>query len=575
VIVFSNRREEFRTDEWIRRIERCISSIINGTSDHDLAVKLLIDCGELECALTDIICKGEDSVTSTVLLLREMTVAAGKIFVQSWENGHVDRTQCYRFHSIISALKGLYLPEIVQSGVSEGFAFYGLFPETYLEAAKKFASQCNKKSLTVIGIRTIGTTLSAIVSATLTLLGYDTASFTVRPVGEPFDRKIRVSNELKKDIKSKINESFIITDEGPGLSGSSFGGTAQFLSELGVCDKNIIYFPSWEPQSSMLNCRMARDHWERHSRISGSFESVWIDTGRMQRLFNADSLIDLSAGMWREKLSKNCSGLPPVHPHHERRKYLVVKSAVKNEPATLIKFSGLGRYGEMTCQRAAHLQKSGCSLPVKSYASGFIEYEFIENNYRWIKDITLDFLYSAAKYTAFLKKTFPVNVIESPEAMIEMVKVNITESIGDSFLDKLNIYQKYIDDSLYMKNGTAVDGKMQLHKWFHYENRYIKTDHTDHHHDQFFPGNQDIAWDIAGGCIEWNLNNDHEKYFIDAYIKESGDTSVVNRVLPNKIAYCAFRVGISKLFSQVLRGTYDGILFEKKYEYYKNCLINI
>ncbi|MBN1600501.1 MAG: hypothetical protein JW915_02780 [Chitinispirillaceae bacterium] len=574
MIVFKDKKEEFRTDDWIRRIEHCLNTIFNRQIEHDLAVKLLIDCGELECALTDIVCNEEDSVTSTIRLLREMTILAGKIFVQSWENNRIDRCYFYQLYSMHSALKKMCLPEIVPFGVSEGFAFYGLFPETYLETTKKFAQQFCKRPLTIIGLRTIGTTLSAIVSAALTILGYDNTSFTVRPRGEPFDRKIRVSKELESFVSNRVNGGFIITDEGPGLSGSSFGGTAQFLSELGVQDKNIFFFPGWEPDSSMMNSPGARDHWERHPKMSTSFESVWIDSGKLHRWLNTDLLIDLSAGMWRERLLMNSSEIPPVHPHHERRKYLVVKNVLRNDPSTLIKFSGLGRYGEMTFRRAEILQVSGMSLPVKNYENGFIEYEFVEGKHRWIKEITTSFLYSAAKYAAFLKNTFPGGDVVSPDTMREMVMVNIKESIGDAFLDKLSVYHQYTDD-LYLKYITAIDGRMQLHKWLQFDNHIIKIDNTDHYHDQFFPGCQDIAWDIAGGIIEWDLNYDQEKYFTNAYIKESGDISVRKRVCPNKIAYCAFRVGISKLFAESLKGTYDGILFDKKYDYYKNYLLKI
>lgn len=574
MIVFKDKKEEFRTDYWIRRIEHYFNKFFNRQIEHDLAVKLLIDCGELECALTDTVCNEEDSVTSTVRLLREMTILAGKIFVQSWENSRVDRCYFYQLHSMHSALKKVRLPEIVPFGVSEGFAFYGLFPETYLETAKKFARQCYKRPLTIIGLRTIGTTLSAIVSATLTMLGYDNTSFTVRPRGEPFDRKIRVSKELELFVNSRAGGGFIITDEGPGLSGSSFGGTAQFLSELGVHDKNIFFFPGWEPDSSVMNSPGARDHWERHPKMLTSFESVWIDSGKMHRWLNTDSLIDLSAGMWRERLLMNSSEIPPVHPHHERRKYLVVKDPLRNNPSTLIKFSGLGRYGEMTFRRAEILQVSGMSLPVKNYENGFIEYEFVEGKHRWMKEITTSFLYSAAKYLAFLKNTFPVGDVVSPDAMREMVKINISESIGDAFLDKLNVFHQYTND-IYPENGTAVDGRMQLHKFLQYDNRIIKIDNTDHHQDQFFPGCQDIAWDIAGGIIEWDLNHDNENRFINVYIKESGDISVRKRVYPNKIAYCALRVGMSKLFAESLKGTYDGILFKKKFDYYKSYLLKI
>jgi hypothetical protein len=573
MIVFKNNTAVFKTEEWINRIRNSLESLLHWQFDHDIVVKLLIDCGELECAVTDSFCPEDDSLTDTVLLLRKMTIQAGRIFFLSWKKRPIDTYLIFELQSVLESIRNLRLPGAINFGVSEGFAFYGLFPETYLETAQKYYQRYPESQLTIIGLRTIGTTLSAIVSATLTFLGCENISFTVRPRGEPFNRKVRTTKKLEDVIKTRMNGNFIITDEGPGLSGSSFGGTAHLLTSLGVLDKNIMYFPSWEPDSSMLNSINAREHWVRHQKFSTSFESAWIDSKKLHKRFNAHSFIDISAGMWRNHFAAENLESPPVHPHHERRKYLIIKDHAEDNPSSLIKFAGLGRYGEKACQRADLLASSGYSLPVKKCSNGFIEYELIDGTSRFIKEISKPFLLSAASYVAFLKKTFPDCDVVSPEKMIEMIKVNITESIGEEYLKK-NTFQKYINDQ-YLKYGTAIDGKMQLHKWLVHNNKFIKTDHTDHYNDQFFPGCQDIAWDLAGGIIEWNLNYTNEIYFINEYLEKSGDVLIRKRILANKIAYCAFRVGVSKLFSESLSGTPDGDRFVKQYRYYREHLLNI
>ena len=46
---------------------------------------------------------------------------------------------------------------------------------------------------------------------------------------------------------------------------------------------------------------------------------------------------------------------------------------------------------------------------------------------------------------------------------------------------------------------------MQPHEWIRTTSGWIKTDALDHHNDHLLPGNQDIAWDIAGAAVEFGL----------------------------------------------------------------------
>jgi hypothetical protein len=549
--------------------------LLHNQTGHDLAVNLLIETGELECAITDHFCIDEDIHNEIIYGFHELSFIAGSVFYSSWKNESIDHLLICEYIKKLDFLRSFELPEKILFGVSEGFAYYGLFPETYIDSSVKFFSHYNNEPVTVIGLRTIGTILSAIVSTALKKVGCEVISFTVRPREQPFDRQIRISKKLEQLIIAHKNYNFIITDEGPGLSGSSFGGTAALLSSLGVQDKNIIFFPSWVPDSKMLNSVNAREHWDRHVKYCSSFESSWIESKCLQTEFDAESLIDVSAGHWRKWLLTKNVEEPVVHPHHERRKYLVSKmGCTSKKPSSIIKFAGLGRYGEYTCQRSCLLEKSGFVPKLYSFRSGFTEYELIINDGKSCSKIDNHFLFEAAGYVSFLKKNFPANVSVSKERLLEMIHINISESIGEYYIKFLKDFYNYLE-KFYDGNICAVDGRMDFYKWVILNNKYLKTDHNDHHNDQFFPGCQDVAWDIAGGIIEWNLNDKLENYFIDMYIKQSGDTLVRKRIRPNKIAYCAFKIGMSKLFQESLAELTEGSGFEKKYNYYKTYLVNI
>src|ERR671921_253291 len=96
------------------------------------------------------------------------------------------------------------------------------------------------RKIQVIGIRSIGTGLAAMVATGLRA----PAPVTVRPVGHPFRRELALSPELAAALRAEREARFAVVDEGPGLSGSSFGAVADFLEDQRVTPGRICFFPS-------------------------------------------------------------------------------------------------------------------------------------------------------------------------------------------------------------------------------------------------------------------------------------------------------------------------------------------
>ena len=226
----------------------------------------------------------------------------------------------------------------------EGYAFYALYPESYQAAAREFAGAGFPKNVCVIGIRSIGTSLSAVVAATLEDSGYATRSWTVRPHGHPFDRHLSITASLEQSWRALApTHAFAIVDEGPGLSGSSFIAVASRLRELGVPGDRVVLFPSWEGNPAAFVNQRARTEWPRYRKFFSPFHRSWIGAG---------ALNDLSGGAWRPLLYSNPAEWPAVQPQHEARKYL-------DENGTLYKFAGLGPYGREKWIRASLLSEAG------------------------------------------------------------------------------------------------------------------------------------------------------------------------------------------------------------------------
>jgi hypothetical protein len=119
---------------------------------------------------------------------------------------------------------------------------------------------------------------------------------------------------------------------------------------------------------------------------------------------------------------------------------------------------------------------------------------------------------------------------------------------------------------------VEIDGRMMPHEWILTDKGIFKTDHLEHHCDQFFHGSQNIAWDIAGFCEEFGLSKQQRDVFTEMYMEKTGDTLFQKRLPFFTIAYLAFRLGYVSLAVDSLRGSDDCGRFEKLRNRYKERL---
>src|SRR5205823_11055584 len=97
------------------------------------------------------------------------------------------------------------LPPAVELRTPEGFAYYAVYPEAYIEAARRLRLTAQPF---VIGIRSIGTTLGAVVAAALNA----PPPITLRPHGEPFARQVTIAAELEQELLGR-DAHYVIVDE--------------------------------------------------------------------------------------------------------------------------------------------------------------------------------------------------------------------------------------------------------------------------------------------------------------------------------------------------------------------------
>ncbi len=519
MIVYRNHQRQVHVPSALERLR----------APHIEPTALLIELGELETGIVDAVCPNADSDCAIARALRRASLAAAHVFCgKPWRA---------RVFAELDALQSMNLPAQATVGISEGYAWYGLYPETYLEAARRYFRAVRPRHAVVIGIRNIGTSLSAVVAATLEDCGCAVDSITLRPRGHPFDRKVVLAPGLEWRLRRLVDCDFAIVDEGPGLSGSSLASAAEALSRLGVPDERIALFPSWTPDGSAFVSEAARERWRRHAKYCVSFEEAMPLAGAR----------DLSAGAWRGLLYPEESRWPAVQPQHERRKFL--------EGDALLKFAGLGRYGAPRFERARQLADAGFCPPALGLESGFLRTTFIAGRpLSAPEDINRDLLDAMARYLAHLVKNF-----DSPrrlpfDDLVEMIRVNTGYEVPGGV-------RAAIRDA----PTVAIDGRMLPHEWIVTADGYLKTDAVDHHDDHFFPGCQDIAWDIAGAAVEFSMD---PASLAEKYAAVAGDHGIARR-LPFYIrAYSAWRLGYVTLARKAIAGTADAARFESLTERY-------
>ena len=405
-------------------------------------------------------------------------------------------------------------PRTIVTSVPEGFAFYGLTPDMYTRAAVRFFDECRPEQVVVTGIRSIGTTLSAVVAAALEERGAIVERLLVRPEGHPFDRGVKLRRQA-------TDEWIAIVDEGPGLSGSSFCGTARAWLDAGARSDRIVFFPSWDPDPSQLCSEQARTMWRQHRRYVGEYVPPFDG-------------IDISAGMWRKHWLPR-SRWPAVDPRYERRKYLL--------PDGMAKFHGLGLYGAPAWDLSQQLE--GFVPHVRQGPDGYLIHDVVDEVIA--PDCDREFIEHVSRYLCH-RKQLPAGEGAGFDEICEMIRMNVPDA------PDLERFRSLIED----QPKVPVDGRMAPHEWIRTQNGFLKTDAVDHCRDHFYPGCQDIAWDIAGVSEEWEIDP-------ELLCHRVGGERLQERVAFYRVAYLALRLGLAELGRQ----TEDGPLFEKQAKHHR------
>lgn len=479
-------------------------------ADLDATVEALILAGELEAGVVDAWTGDTDDDDPRFEVLRALSVGFARRMVAVWDGRTPPPVRMDRLFT-------QPLPEWIRVTVPEGYAWYALYPQTRAEAARAFAREIGPSDAVVVGIRSIGTSLAAAVHATLEGEGWRVRSLTIRPRGHPFDRRVSLGPRIRVEASWVL-----IVDEGPGLSGSSLTATAAAFAALGVPDERIVLLPSWDPDGASFVSAAAQARWPRHRRVLGDahrpVEQILARFG--------DDREDWSAGRWRERHGT----WPAVQPQHERVKWVV--------DGCLLKFVGLGARGREVAARAERLADAGIGPPVRGLLGGFLVVDRLDGvPLVHPSPALVDAICARLQAARAMPSDRPVPVDE----LLVMIETNYRES-------GLAV-PRVARSGLLGDGGTvAVDGRLAAHEWLSTATGLVKTDGVDHCDDHFFPGFQDLAWDVAGAGIELG------SAVRSAVLARLGDRDLARRVPFYEVAYAAWRLGYTTLARDAVSG---------------------
>ncbi|MGE0082714.1 MAG: hypothetical protein AB7U81_15655 [Thiohalomonadaceae bacterium] len=522
-----------------------LASRLAAEHDAEALLSLLIEFGELESAVTDALFPAQDELNPAVARLRDTALALARAWWRAHRNepAGAEITQAQR---ALETLAALDLPREARVVVPEGYAWYGLHPQSYAAAAERFAAAEMPGPVTCIGLRSIGSSLSAVVGAVLHERGWSVSAHTLRPRGHPFDRRPLLGPLLAARWRAG-HGPFLVVDEGPGLSGSSLCGVAEALDALGVADHRIVFFPSWDPPADRLRSPRAQARWPcQRKYVAGAAAPAFLAGAH-----------DLSAGAWRKEVFGAGHDLPAVQPQHERRKFLVHTP----EGSRIYRFAGLARHGTAKRARAQVLAEAGFCPAPGGLREGYLDFPFLKGTPLQPADASRQFLETVAHYLAFLTRRFALPHPAPHQATAHMLVHNVAESLGPALAERAAALAR--GPAAGDAPAVALDGRMLPHEWLLTPWGYRKMDALDHHADHFFPGCNDIAWDLAAVMEEFALAPEAGEALVSRYAALSGDRHVAARLPFQRAAYLAYRLGYADLARQTLAGSADGARFAR------------
>jgi hypothetical protein len=530
--VYRDRKQLGHGGSLLRALERAIDELRRLRAPNDrrrAAVEALVSAGELEAALAD----AADPLEAKVARATD-TLAAAAL------GEAVDLAGC------AEALAHARAPRSLAIRPPTGFADHAVHPRAYACANELV----DTPEALVVGVRTIGTTLSAITAAALRARGVAARRVTVAHAAcGRADLGAEAAAAIARARAS--GATVLVVDEGPNGATSGLQSTGEAVVAAGVARERVVLVGSrpFEPMWSVdADVRRFRTAVAPSAGFAPIRSTAW------------GAPLDISGGAWRYLHYASDEDWPAVADALERRKLVA--------GGRLYKFEGLGSSGQAARHRASALAADGIALDACDEGDGW-------SSYAWggrplhPRDLDAQLAAHIARYCARRPSLCP---LVSAEADLEpVVAANVERLLGGAAIGGTRLAALLSPGALSIERIATTDSRLAPHEWLRLEDGSVrKTDAITHGDDELFPGPTDIAWDLAGAIVEWGMDRGVRDYFLSAYRRASGDDPRA-RLDGWLVAYAAIRGGFT-LFAREACDPAEAHRWDRELDRYRSVL---
>ncbi|HWV56634.1 MAG TPA: hypothetical protein VNZ57_04110 [Longimicrobiales bacterium] len=470
----------------IRRLERVI--LAGDPADA------LVEAGELEQAILDARWPNRDDWDDLATTMRALCTAVARNLLDSAPGARACRRESLRLLDVVQRHE---IPRTLRSRRPEGYAHYGLDPVSYARAAASYVSEVGATTAAralVVGVRSIGTSLSAVVAA---VCGAE-RSATVRPRGPIGSRRVAAARGLREFVRACTGEctDVLVVDEGPGATGETFECVNAWLRGLGVPADRIVFLGSRGGDMPLAPER--RRAWYAGVRS-------YRDTGHDRRpeivasRFGLADPVEIGGGRWRRLVPG--AAILPACTGFERSKYLTTDTRGHRWQ---IRYAGLGPSRDESRVRAELLASRGLIAPPAAYDSGFAVLPWLNGTplHRGERLGTSE-MDAITRYLVGRHGTFATGRAVDVEEVVGAFLENCAAVPGIPVGAMHAVIGAL--ESLPAREAVVADARMQPHEWIRTRTRVAKVDALEHGDGYRGPGPVDAAWDIAGAAVEFGV----------------------------------------------------------------------
>jgi hypothetical protein len=525
---------------------------------------LAIECGKLAQSLTDAQFEelGRDELTPRARSCARLCLASAA----------GDLTALHDALDELATLPG-DLPCTMRE--PEGYAHYALYPELYVRAARSLDW---RRDVQVIGIRSIGSSLAAFVADAL---GSTRLPWTVRPVGHPFARELRIGEQLAAELlRDSAHTRYVVVDEGPGMSGSSFVSVARWLITHGVAQAQVALMPSHTGEPGPESAPDTREQYAALRREVVGFDQAFPPAAIEAWFADVTGALrepakDIAGGRWRALTFPASARQPACHVRDEKRKFLL-----RADRPYLMKYLGLGARVRTLAARQRALSEQRFVPELLGVRRGFMLMPWLEDAVPLsCSDLPRTRLVAeVARYLSFLAQNFPRSSAEGarPSGLYQLLTHNATELLGAEQASALARYEPALQQLEEAHRPVASDNKLDLHEWLVLSDGSLrKCDAEAHHVGHDCIGAQDPAWDVAGATVELALRDDEREMLIAALRDQAAVRLDTHKLAFYELAYVAFRAGYAFYAERAVAGSEDAPRFTAELARYRARLAEL